>query len=754
MLQIQMRILRVFGLSKAEMNAIIENAQAEGSPSLRLQERDGEYLVCVQASAPTQAMADEYCEKWVQKLRTRFGDACYGFEDTTLAQATLDALLKKRRLLVAADEATGRLLGNALRGLQHSEAAFDFGNQTYLNPANAKRIAAPEALLKKFPGDMVQAAAGRAQSALLLANADYAAVYMPATVGQGPFVLLCSRIGAAACAVSPETSDMGIANNLLDLARRRALGLHLGPSAITFKPGRERPLLLVSRDGQPRPGNRFTLRRKAAPPKAVQPRSLDRYDEEPAPDYSAQPEEPKPQVTPTGTITFERPVVPPAGTEQTPDPLDLHTAGLQAAAEARARRTAATASGNGLDPDLELCATRTIKISRSDLEQAIRQQQQLQAERAKQKAAPAAQPVSQPQPAPEPQPEPQEKAAPRASILDKDVPDFSAGLDPKAMEAARIADEKAPPRSADEFQRAASRLFDDDDDEDNDESRETLPHQMSFGSRKDEDDEEPTITFPGRSKTKPTLPRPLAAKQSARQETVHNRSLAMIERAERRHRQKMIAAIAVVLVVVLAGAAVIFGLTHSHTTEAPAYKNYGTQQFDTQVHAYVKSAASTNDKIVGYLAFPGQNGQLVYSGSQPGDGAAISGTNYLNASMPSNTVLSCADASLASFADTENFSQNAEFTLYLNDTIYHFHAVAVYNTDAAGTENAFTPADYGDLSDYYTYAEFGQNIKARSLLDTGSTFGDKEVFLTLMSTGGENGTFVCVTAALTVDAAQ
>ena len=96
MLQIQMRILRVFGLSKAEMNSIIENAQTEGSPSLRLQERDGEYLVCVQASAPTQAMADEYCEKWVQKLRTRFGDACYGFEDTTLAQAALDALTKEK----------------------------------------------------------------------------------------------------------------------------------------------------------------------------------------------------------------------------------------------------------------------------------------------------------------------------------------------------------------------------------------------------------------------------------------------------------------------------------------------------------------------------------------------------------------------------------------------------------------------------------------------------------------------------------
>lgn len=727
MLQIQMRILRVFGLSKAEMNSIIENAQAEGSPSLRLQERDGEYLVCVQASAPTQAMADEYCEKWVQKLRTRFGDACYGFEDTTLAQAALDALLKKRRLLVAADEATGRLLGNALRGLQHSEAAFDFGNQTYLNPANARRIAAPEALLKKFPGDMVQAAAGRAQSALLLANADYAAVYMPATVGQAPFVLLCSRIGAAACALSPEISDMAIANHILDLARRRALGMHLGPSAITFKPGRERPLLLVSGEGQPRPGFRFTLRRKAAPAKpAVKPNAPDSYDAEPVPDYDAQPTEPKPQTTPTGTITFERPIAQPAAPQPTPDPLDLRTAGPQAAAEARARR----AAESELDPDLELCATRTIKISRADLEQAMAAQQA-----AKQQEQPNPEPPAAPQPEPLPEPEPPANLPePKASILDDDIPDFSEGLDPAALEAARKADEKAPPRSTDEFQRAASQLFEDNED--------------------DGEDEEPTITFPDRRKAKPAVPRSLAAKQEPKQDAIHNRSLAMIERAERRHRRKAIAAVAVIALLVLVGAAVLLGLTRGCTVKAPAYKNYGTEQFDTQAQAYLKSAAAENEKIIGYLAFPGQNGQLVYSGSQPGDGAAISGTNYLNASMPSNTVLSCADASLASLTDQTNFSQNAEFTLYLSDVTYRFRAVAVYNTDAAGAENAFTPASYGELSDYYSYAEFSQSIKERSLFDTGNTPGDKETFLTLMSTGGTNGTFVCVTAVLLPDQAQ
>lgn len=354
---------------------------------------------------------------------------------------------------------------------------------------------------------------------------------------------------------------------------------------------------------------------------------------------------------------------------------------------------------------------------------------------AKQQEQPNPEPPAAPQPEPLPEPEPPANLPkPKASILDDDIPDFSAGLDPAALEAARKADEKAPPRSTDEFQRAASQLFEDDED--------------------DGEDEEPTITFPGRSKAKPAVPRPLAAKQEPKQDAIHNRSLAMIERAERRHRRKAIAAVAAIALLVLVGAAVLLGLTRGCTVKAPAYKNYGTEQFDTQAQAYLKSAAAENEKIIGYLAFPGQNGQLVYSGSQPGDGAAINGTNYLNASMPSNTVLSCADASLASLTDQTNFSQNAEFTLYLSDVTYHFRAVAVYNTDAAGTENAFTPASYGELSDYYSYAEFSQSIKERSLFDTGNTPGDKETFLTLMSTGGTNGTFVCVTAVLLPDQAQ
>ena len=195
MLASQLCILRVFGLPAADVSAAVRAAEAEGCPGLRLLERDGEFAVCVQVSAPTQAMADEYCEKWAQKLRARLGDAVYGTGEISLAQATLTALLDKRRLLVAADEVTGRLVGALLQPLEHSEAAYDFGNQTWADPASARKIVTPPALLQKFPGDVLQAAAGRAQLALAMAGADYAVVYLPATVGQATSVVLCDKRG-------------------------------------------------------------------------------------------------------------------------------------------------------------------------------------------------------------------------------------------------------------------------------------------------------------------------------------------------------------------------------------------------------------------------------------------------------------------------------------------------------------------------------------------------------------------------------
>ena len=202
------------------------------------------------------------------RLQAKFGDDVFAEGETSLAQATLDALLDKRKLLVAVDETTGRLLGALLQPLAHSEAVFDFGTESYADPQKARRIAVPEQLLKRFPGDVVQAAAGRALAAMQVTGADYAAAYMPASVGQCPFVLVCDCRGAVACALPPDMNDTFIANQILIccaaacwLAADRLLH-HLPPRA--------RPAAACRVGGRQEPRQYGPV--LAAPPHAAHPR--------------------------------------------------------------------------------------------------------------------------------------------------------------------------------------------------------------------------------------------------------------------------------------------------------------------------------------------------------------------------------------------------------------------------------------------------------------------------------------------------
>ena len=157
MVNTQLKILRVFGPTGAEVSSVLRGIRDDGCPGLRLLERDGEFAICVQVSAPNRAMAEQYCDKWAARLRAKFGDDVFAEGETSLAQATLGALLEKRKLLVAVDEPTGRLLGSLLQPLPHSEAVFDFGTESYADPQKSRRITVPEQLLRRFPGDIVQA---------------------------------------------------------------------------------------------------------------------------------------------------------------------------------------------------------------------------------------------------------------------------------------------------------------------------------------------------------------------------------------------------------------------------------------------------------------------------------------------------------------------------------------------------------------------------------------------------------------------
>lgn len=702
MVSTQLRILRVFGLTSAEVTAILRQAQADGCTGLRLLERDGEFAVCVQASAPTQAMADEHCDKWAQKLAARFGDALYATGETSLAQAALDALLKKRRLLVATDETTGRLVGALLRPLKHSEAAFDFGTQTYADPVSARKIITPPGLLNRFPGDVVQAAAGRAQLALSVGQADYAVCYMPATVGQAPFVLLCDRRGAVACAVSPELTDAAIGNNLLDLVRRRALGLKNTAGTIQFRPGHEHPLLLVSRAGQPKPGDtsRFSLRRR---------RKGGRADFEPMLDFDTA------QIPKAAAEAAAAAVAASVGEEQPPKkaarPTPDNAATVAASAWAAAERdwdTDAQPPARGgspltgsitFEPDAEPGAAPQ-KGARTP----PRAEPPMDFETAGAPNAAAHRAVrtgSGRRPA-----EPPARQEPPHSILDDDLPDLTTGLDPEAVRAARQADDAAPPRSLEDFQSAARRLYDSDDPDD--------------------------VTDPTK-----------------------NRSLARIEKSERRQQRTMVAMFVAFLLLVAVGGAALYWYFSSSLGAKPAARGYGTAQFDESAQAYLVNAAAKREGVAGYLAFPGFEGQLVYTNGATSEDAAsavpqLSGGNWLSGGA-GNTVLVMNSTLLDGLTDLETMRDNAGFTLYLADGTYRCKTMAVYYSDPDEAGGSYFVPAGGALAAYDDYLDFVLGARMRSLYDTDITVTDGSRFLTLVSAPDADGISLCVTGRVIED---
>ena len=712
MVNTQLKILRVFGPTGAEVSSVLRGIRDDGCPGLRLLERDGEFAICVQVSAPNRAMAEQYCDKWAARLRAKFGDDVFAEGETSLAQATLDALLEKRKLLVAVDEPTGRLLGSLLQPLPHSEAVFDFGTESYADPQKSRRITVPEQLLRRFPGDIVQAAAGRALAALQVTGADYAAAYMPASVGQCPFVLVCDRRGAVACALPPDMNDTFIGNQILDLLRRRLFGLQLTDSCITFRPGHDRPLLVVSEAARSR-GNtvRFSLRRRTPPtrdadhtadfepmldfdrPAPVSPPSFPQPEQSAAPDPAAphrtlhrrDAAATPPEVSePTGVIRFET-----DADAQTAAPEPAQTSGPEAPRHARIRR---------------------------------------------------ARPVEPPAPADEaPLLDVPQGRAPAPSVLDDDIPDFSADLDPAAIAAAQAADDAAEAAgksaSVEDFTRAATQLFDASAVEEAAAEKATRKTDKKRRRKAEKPESGPV------------------------QPSIKNRSLEIIEKSERRRRRTVILGLVVLTLVLVLGGGALWLFLRCDLGARPAAKSYGTALYDTTAESYLGKALERRPGVVGYLGWPGLNGALVYAADTPDPETPESGEapsivrfatpSALDASTPGNTVVECTGSDYKALADEDTLKQNSGFTLYTAGGVYRFKAIAVYYFDPSEQgAGAFDLYGSTDLSSYYDYLTFVAGIQARSLFDTGVDVGDDSRFLTVTTHSDESGVLLCITGRL------
>lgn len=679
MLPSYQQILRVFGMSGAQIAAILRAAREDGCPGLRLLERDGEYAVCVQVSAPTQAMAREYCENWCARLRRAFGDALYAEGEINLAQATLDVLLQKRVLTVAANETTGRLLGARLRSLPHSEAVFDFGHTTYADPRKAARIVAPTSVVHKYPGDAVQEAAGRAAAALAVSGADLAALYQPSGIGQEPFALVCDKREACALPVDPELTDAALGNVLLDLLRRRASGLSMPNGGIVFSVGHDRPPLGDALQPTQKTGDttRFSIRRKhTQTPKgkpdgqtAVQAAGR---EYEPMLDFD-QPAKPDPLSLGT-PLDFDAPLP-----QSNPD-RDLVASKAHAAAQENWNRTEPVGAISFETED-----ERQNDVARITDANA---------------AGNAGETVPQ-------DPEISHRAS--SGLLDDDTPEF-------VLPTPRIPPPTAgmPLHTEQEMSDAATLLFDRD------------PGGRAVDKKKAQDKRAQAAA----QSTAPSYPQ---AGQSP--------SLVRMEKRERNRRRFVILLLVLFVLILVMGVVGVVLWNRESLGKPPAPATYGTVGHDRDAMAYLAKARQKRAGVLGYLSFPGQEGQLLYADVQSADAAKeeaevtapyLEGDQYLTSDAPGHTIVRFSDG-LNAFLTLETVRQNSGFTLYANEEQYRCKVFAVFQTDPSETgATAFDPFSYGDLSNLYDYLAFALGAQVRSLYDTGVQPGHGADFITFV----------------------
>lgn len=237
-------MLRLFGALPEQ----VRQAAQQTGLAAQCRTRGAETLLALQAGSPAGLEAAR------KLLRGQFAPELYGEGETTLAQAAVQALEARRRLLVCADAAAGTLLETRLETVAAAEKVFDFGALSY---ADEKVRAKLDAKTRRVKGGPPAMALARVQAAQRFVGAGLAAGCLERA--EDTVLLLGTRKG---CWVRTVANADTPALWLLDMTRRAALGLPQAAGTAWQRYGRPFPAEALTvqhipeKAGAPRPGTK------------------------------------------------------------------------------------------------------------------------------------------------------------------------------------------------------------------------------------------------------------------------------------------------------------------------------------------------------------------------------------------------------------------------------------------------------------------------------------------------------------------
>ncbi|MBQ7860318.1 MAG: hypothetical protein IJ347_09340 [Faecalibacterium sp.] len=187
-LPVNVRVVRLFGADQHTVDEMLRTAHDKQQVQTQSMHKGAETLVVLQALSEDAKGNRIALDRWDRRLRAACGGAVYGTGDTSLTQATVQALQKAKKLFVCADAETGTAMEQRMEAVENADSVYDFGGQSYAHEKLGRKIEAAGSKRKLADKPLKQAVA-RVQQAYQLSGADWAVAFAALETGENWLVM-------------------------------------------------------------------------------------------------------------------------------------------------------------------------------------------------------------------------------------------------------------------------------------------------------------------------------------------------------------------------------------------------------------------------------------------------------------------------------------------------------------------------------------------------------------------------------------
>lgn len=164
--------IKIYGIGEGEVANSLGEILDGSNPTVATYAKTAEVLVRVTASAKNPDEAKQLCSGTVFKIADIFKDCIYSFCGEELNEATVKLLKEKGLQVATAESCTAGLLSKKLTDVSGSSRVFQMGVSAYANEIKKKALSVPEAVLNEYGAVSKETAALMAKGVRELSGAD------------------------------------------------------------------------------------------------------------------------------------------------------------------------------------------------------------------------------------------------------------------------------------------------------------------------------------------------------------------------------------------------------------------------------------------------------------------------------------------------------------------------------------------------------------------------------------------------------